>query len=68
MPILKLKKDFVNVISVSGFSKLNPSTIKVPGDISSAAFPIALACMVPNSEIIIKNVGINPLRDGFIDT
>ena len=62
------RKGLSKVISVSGFSKITTSTIKVPGDISSAAFPIASACMVPNSEIIIKNVGLNPLRDGFIDT
>ena len=66
---IKIKKEgLTKVISVSGFSKLTTSTIKVPGDISSAAFPIASACMIPNSEIIIKSVGLNPLRDGFIDT
>ena len=62
------RKGLSKVISVSGFSKITTSTIKVPGDISSAAFPIASACMIPNSEIVIKNVGLNPLRDGFIDT
>ena len=62
------RKGLSKVISVSGFSKITTSTIKVPGDISSAAFPIASACMVPNSEIIMKTVGLNPLRDGFIDT
>ena len=62
------RKGLSKIISVSGFSKITTSAIKVPGDISSAAFPIASACMVPNSEIIIKNVGLNPLRDGFIDT
>ncbi len=62
------KKGLCKIISVSGFSKLTTTTIKVPGDISSAAFPIASACMIPNSEVIIKNVGLNPLRDGFIDT
>ena len=62
------RKGLSKVISVSGFSKITTSAIKVPGDISSAAFPIASACMIPNSEIVIKNVGLNPLRDGFIDT
>jgi len=62
------KKGLSKIISVSGFSKVTTSAIKVPGDISSAAFPIASACMIPNSEIVIKNVGLNPLRDGFIDT
>ena len=38
--------------------------ILVPGDISSAAFFIAAGLIVPDSEILIKNVGINPTRDG----
>lgn len=38
----------------------------VPGDISSAAYFIAAALIVPNSEILIKDVGINPTRDGII--
>ena len=40
--------------------------INVPGDISSAAYFIAAGLLVPNSEILIKNVGINPTRDGIL--
>lgn len=40
--------------------------IEVPGDISSAAYFIAAGLIVPGSEILIKNVGINPTRDGMI--
>lgn len=40
--------------------------IEVPGDISSAAFFIAAALMVPGSEVYIKHVGINPTRDGIL--
>ncbi|MBO5371438.1 MAG: 3-phosphoshikimate 1-carboxyvinyltransferase [Lachnospiraceae bacterium] len=40
--------------------------IEVPGDISSAAYFIAAGLLVPNSEILIKNVGINPTRDGIL--
>lgn len=40
--------------------------IKVPGDISSAAYFIAAALAVPGSELLIKNVGINPTRDGIL--
>ena len=40
--------------------------INVPGDISSAAYFIAAGMIVPNSEILIKNVGINPTRDGIL--
>ena len=53
-------------ISIDGFPTLRPIEIKVPGDISSASFPIAAACMVPGSKILIKDVGVNPLRDGFL--
>lgn len=40
--------------------------LNIPGDISSAAFFIAAGLLVPNSEILIKNVGINPTRDGIL--
>lgn len=40
--------------------------IQVPGDISSAAYFIAAGLMVPGSEILIQNVGINPTRDGVL--
>lgn len=40
--------------------------VKVPGDISSAAYFIAAGLIVPGSDIIIKNVGINPTRAGII--
>ncbi len=48
-------------------SILNPVDITVCGDISSAAFFIIAALIVPNSDITIKNVGINPTRSGIID-
>lgn len=40
--------------------------LEVPGDISSAAYFIAAGLIVPGSEILVKNVGINPTRDGII--
>lgn len=45
---------------------LNGMKIEVPGDISSAACFLAAGLMIPNSEILIKNVGINPTRDGIL--
>lgn len=45
---------------------LKGQQIQVPGDISSAAYFIALGLITPNSEILIRNVGINPTRDGII--
>ena len=40
--------------------------IEVPGDISSAAFFLATGLLIPDSEILIRNVGINPTRDGIL--
>ena len=45
---------------------LSGQPVNVPGDISSAAYFIAAGLCVPNSEILIKNVGINPTRDGIL--
>jgi 3-phosphoshikimate 1-carboxyvinyltransferase len=41
--------------------------INVPGDISSAAFPIIAGCLVPGSAITIRNTGVNPTRSGILD-
>lgn len=54
-------------VSVSKCEKLIPQNISVCGDISSAAFFMAGAAIIPDSEITIKNVGINPTRSGIID-
>ncbi len=43
-------------------------SVKVPGDISSAAYFLCAALMVPGSHVILKNVGINPTRDGILRT
>ncbi|MDR2191677.1 MAG: 3-phosphoshikimate 1-carboxyvinyltransferase [Endomicrobium sp.] len=56
-----------NKVSILPAQKLNPQDISVPGDISSAAFFIAAALLVPNSNLTIKNVNVNPTRDGFIE-
>lgn len=47
-------------------SELYGQKIRIPGDISSAAFFIAAGLIVPGSEILIQNVGINPTRDGIL--
>lgn len=46
--------------------ELYGNQIMVPGDISSAAFFIAAGLMIPGSELLIRNVGINPTRDGIL--
>jgi 3-phosphoshikimate 1-carboxyvinyltransferase len=46
---------------------LSPLTLSIPGDISSAAFPLVAALLVPGSELTIKGAGINPTRTGLLD-
>ncbi|HQA08104.1 MAG TPA: 3-phosphoshikimate 1-carboxyvinyltransferase [Syntrophomonadaceae bacterium] len=46
---------------------LSPQDWEVPGDISSAAFLLVAATIVPNSEVLIKSVGVNPTRDGILE-
>ncbi|WP_091772261.1 3-phosphoshikimate 1-carboxyvinyltransferase [Piscibacillus halophilus] len=53
-------------ITINGQQTLHGATVHVPGDISSAAFWIAGAVIVPNSDLIIENVGLNPTRTGLI--
>jgi len=48
-------------------SELEAKEIIIPGDISSAAFFLVAASIVPNSSIILKNININPTRTGIID-
>ena len=48
-------------------SELKPIEIEICGDISSAAYFIVAALIVPNSKIILKNVGLNPTRTGILD-
>lgn len=54
------------VISVCGEAELKPQQITVPGDPSSAAFPMVAALLVPGSDVTIENVGINATRAGLI--
>lgn len=54
-------------IRVGKTDKLTAQDIAVPGDISSAAFFLVLGVIMPESEITVKNVGINPTRTGIIE-
>ena len=54
-------------VSIDGGINPRGSNIVIPGDISSAAFLIAAALLIDNSDITIKDVGINPTRTGIID-
>lgn len=54
-------------ITVSGGQRLVGQEVTVPGDISSAAFYLVAASLVPNSELHLKHVGVNPTRTGILD-
>ncbi|MDR6790396.1 3-phosphoshikimate 1-carboxyvinyltransferase [Sphingomonas sp. BE138] len=54
------------VISLTGEAELKPQSIVVPGDPSSAAFWMVAASIVPGSDVVIENVGLNPTRAGLV--
>lgn len=54
-------------VRVRGFPRLAGQRLKIPGDISSAAFLLVAACMAPGSDLTVTGVGINPARSGIID-
>tara|TARA_B100001142_G_C14320255_1_gene650122 strand:- start:684 stop:1988 length:1305 start_codon:yes stop_codon:yes gene_type:complete len=55
------------IISINGNGTIVAKDIRIPSDISSASFLIVGALIAPNSNIILKSIGINPLRTGIID-
>lgn len=56
-----------NTVIVKSGVELQGQTVHVPGDISSAAFFLVAAALVPNSSIRLANVGLNPTRTGILD-
>ena len=56
------------VASVLGQPELRAADVVVPGDPSSAAFPLAAAMIVPGSRLVLRGVGLNPARTGLFDT
>ena len=54
-------------VTIRPIDSLNAQKILVPGDISSAAYFLVAGLITPNSELVIRNVGINPTRDGILD-
>jgi 3-phosphoshikimate 1-carboxyvinyltransferase len=62
----EIHKDNQNIM-VKGGQKLTATSIHVPGDISSAAFFLVAGAVIPDSEIVLKNVGLNPTRTGIIE-
>jgi 3-phosphoshikimate 1-carboxyvinyltransferase len=51
---------------ITGGSRLRAANLEVPADISSAAFFMVAAAIVPGSEVLLRNVGVNPTRDGIV--
>jgi 3-phosphoshikimate 1-carboxyvinyltransferase len=54
------------VVSLDGPQTLAARDISIPGDISSAAYFVAAAGLLPNSDLVIDNVGLNPTRTAFL--
>ena len=65
---IEIEDDGKKTIGFVGSQEFDAKDIDVVGDISSAAFLIVAALIVKDSDILIKNVGINPLRDGIVTT
>lgn len=55
------------IISLIGEAELKPQSIVVPGDPSSAAFLVVAASIVPGSDVLVMNVGLNPTRAGLFE-
>ena len=62
------ESDEGHVITLVGRPELRPQEIAVPRDPSSAAFPVAAALIVPGSDVLVPNIGLNPTRAGFFET
>ncbi|NEQ12851.1 MAG: 3-phosphoshikimate 1-carboxyvinyltransferase, partial [Moorea sp. SIO3E2] len=56
-----------NSVTVTGPAQLQGQAVIVPGDISSAAFWLVAGAIVPGSELIVENVGVNPTRTGILE-
>jgi 3-phosphoshikimate 1-carboxyvinyltransferase len=62
-----VRRDGLTVRLVGPAAPHGAGTLRVPGDISSAAFFLAAAAMVPGSEVTVRGVGLNPTRTGMLD-
>ena len=60
-------ESFSGGVRVTGRVNLQGCDVEVPGDISSAAYFLVAGLIVPDSELLLKNVGVNPTRSGIID-
>lgn len=63
---LEIKRD-THSVTLTGKPTLRGQKVVVPGDISSAAFWLVAGVIVPNSDLLIENVGVNPTRTGILE-
>ncbi len=56
------------VIAIEGRAKLVGRDVTVPGDVSSAAFPMVAAAIRPGSDVLLPGIGLNPRRAGLVET
>ena len=64
----ELRRDLeTHSVTIIGPTQLHGQTVIVPGDISSAAFWLVAGTIVPGSELVIENVGVNPTRTGVLE-
>ena len=55
-------------IALTGQPELHAAEVDIPGDFSSAAFPLVAALITPGSELTLRNIGVNPHRTGLLST
>ena len=66
IPIKIKKEKYIDWIKVTGNKSYKSFNYKIPGDISSASFPLVLTLLSENSQLTIKNINVNPSRTGII--
>ena len=62
------RDDGARIVMLTGHPELKAQRLRVPADISSAAFPLVAALLVPGSSVALQGVGVNPLRAGLLAT
>ena len=65
--VIETLADGGRCITLAGYPELTGAKVTVPGDISSAAFPLVAALLVPGSKVCLRRVGLNPLRAGLLE-
>ena len=67
VPVQKTKQDTgATEISIKGRAQLQGGDMTIPGDVSSAAYFIAASLLLPGSQLIVSDVGLNPTRTAFV--